>query len=130
MNKSGIEVEGLKETTRNLKNLGVEAADLKDASFQAGQIITATAKTLAPIRTGALANSTRAGKTVNGVVVKAGGNKVPYAAVIHFGHAARNIEPQPFLYDAVDKRRGEVIAAYQKGLEKAIKNAGLENKTN
>ena len=38
---------------------------------------------------------------------------VPYAGVIHFGWPRHNIEPQPFLYDALDRRSDEVIKLYE-----------------
>ncbi len=37
-----------------------------------------------------------------------------YAGVIHFGWPRHNIEPQPFLYDALDKRFDEVVRVYEK----------------
>jgi hypothetical protein len=36
-----------------------------------------------------------------------------YAGVIHFGWPRHNIEPQPFLYDALDKRFDEVTKLYE-----------------
>ena len=47
----------------------------------------------------------------------AGRKAVPYAGPIHFGWPARNIEPQPFLYDALDDKADEVAHLYGLGIE-------------
>jgi hypothetical protein len=57
--------------------------------------------------------------------VKAGFKRVPYAGVIHFGWPARGILPRPFLYDALDARRDEVMDAYTDGMADLIKKNGL-----
>jgi hypothetical protein len=86
--------------------------DFKEAGFKAATIVVEEAKRLVPYRTGALADSIRAGKVVSGGKVYAGKARVPYAGPIHFGWANRNIAPNPFLYDAADRRVSEVMDAY------------------
>ena len=120
-----VEVEGLKQVLRNLKRLGVDVADLKEASNKAGQVVADAARSLAPTKTGRLSNSVRAMKQQNAAVVKAGGARLPYAGVVHFGWPSRNIKPQPFLFEAADARRQQVIDAYREGLAEAIKKANL-----
>lgn len=120
-----VEVEGLKQVLRNLKRLGVDVADLKEASNRAGQVVADAARSLAPTKTGRLSNSVRAAKQQNAAVVRAGGARLPYAGVIHFGWPARGIAPKPFLFEAADSRREQVINAYREGLAEAIKKANL-----
>jgi len=64
---------------------------------------------------------------MRGGVVRMGRKAVPYAGPVHFGwpnrpNAAKGwrggpIRPNPFLYEAMDKRVGEVMAIYSKYLE-------------
>ena len=55
-----------------------------------------------------------------GVSVLAGRSRVPYAGVIHFGWPAHNIEPQPFLYEALEDKREDVATLYGLGIEVLI----------
>ena len=112
-NGVGVEVDGLNKLRRAVVKLDDAAKqDFKQAGYMAAMVIVEEAKRLVPYRTGALADSIRAGKVVSGGKVYAGRARVPYAGPIHFGWANRNIRPNPFLYDAADKRVNEVMDAY------------------
>jgi hypothetical protein len=50
------------------------------------------------------------------------------AGPIHFGWAARRIQPQPFIYEAVDRRRKEIRDRYEKLVDDLIKKHDLEDK--
>jgi hypothetical protein len=54
-----------------------------------------------------------------------GKGSVQYAGPIHFGWPARFIKPQPFIYDAVDKRRKEIAERYAELITKLIKTNDL-----
>lgn len=109
----GFEIEGIDKMRRALIKLDDAArADFKQAGFDAANIVVDEAKRLVPKRTGALGQSIRANKVVSGAKVSAGRKSVPYAGAIHFGWAKRNIRPNPFLYDAADRRVNEVMDAY------------------
>ncbi len=58
--------------------------------------------------------------------VAAGKRRTPYAGVIHFGWPKHNIEPQPFLYKALDRRYDEVVAIYEKRLDDLVKRLDRE----
>lgn len=117
-----IEVEGARELRAALKKAGDDAADLKDANEAAGEIVADEARVLVPKgATGRLETSIRASRAKGSATVKAGTSVVPYAGVIHFGWPAHNMEPQPFLFDALDARRSDVIAAYQTAIDKIAK---------
>ena len=89
------------------------AGDLRDANRAAAETVEQEAESLVPRLTGALAGTIRSSVRRTGSSVLAGGRSlVPYAGPIHFGWRARNIEPQPFLYDALDNRRRAVAEAY------------------
>jgi len=109
----GFEVEGLHKLRRALIKLDDAAReDFKQAGYQAAEIVVDEAKRLVPVRSGRLGKTIRAHKVVSGAKVSAGRTRVPYAGAIHFGWANRNIRPNPFLYDAADRRVGEVMDTY------------------
>ena len=109
----GVSFDGLNKLRRAINKLDDAAKqDFKLAGYNAAQIVVDEAKRLVPVRSGALAKTIRAAKVVSGGKVYAGKAKVPYAGPIHFGWANRNIRPNPFLYDAADRRVNEVMDAY------------------
>jgi hypothetical protein len=108
-----IEIEGLHKMRRALIKLDDAARDdFKQAGYQAAEIVVNEAKRLVPVRSGRLGKTIRAHKVVSGAKVSAGRTTVPYAGVIHFGWARRNIRPNPFLYDAADNRVDDVMNEY------------------
>jgi hypothetical protein len=123
-----VSVEGARELRKALKTVGDEAkAGLKDVNLEVAEIVARAAVTKVPSRSGALRETVRAAGAQTRASVKAGYKKVPYAGVIHFGdpRPGRGIAPQPFLYDALDARRDEVMDAYTDGIADLIKKNGL-----
>ncbi len=121
-----VSVEGARELRKALKTVGDEAkAGLKDVNLEVAEIVARAAVTKVPARSGALRETVRAAGAQTRASVKAGFKKVPYAGVIHFGWPARGILPRPFLYDALDARRDEVMDAYTDGMADLIKKNGL-----
>ena len=121
-----VSVEGARELRKALKTVGDEAkAGLKETNLEVAEIVARAAVTKVPAQSGALRETIRAAGAQTRASVKAGFKKVPYAGVIHFGWPARNIAPQPFLYDALDSRRGEVVDAYKSGMADLLKKNGL-----
>jgi len=124
--KPEIKVEGSRELRRALKNVENGTADLKKVHADAAKVVELTATQLVPRRSGTLGASVRSTGQAAAGVVRAGRASVPYAGPIHFGWTAHNIAPQPFLYDALDQRRNEVIDLYQERVDKLIKTNGLK----
>ena len=121
-----IGVEGARELRKALKTVGDEAkAGLKDVNVEVAEIVARAAVTRVPSRSGALRETVRAAGAQTRASVKAGFKKVPYAGVIHFGWPARKIAPQPFLYDALDARRDEVVDTYANGMADLLRKNGL-----
>lgn len=140
-----VKVEGLSKVRRDLKKLA------KDVDY--GDQFLAVNKTLAdavagesknyvPVRSGALQAAIRGAASAKSARVKVGGKlskeargvlggygagkgSVPYAGPIHFGWPARFIKPQPFIYDAIDKRRDEVKDRYEQLIKKLIRQNDL-----
>jgi len=120
-----IKATGVKELRRELRRMGNDLEDLKALNLDVATLVSDRAKDIVPRRTGNLADTIRPSGTKTAGRVRAGFKRVPYAGVIHFGFPARRIQPQPFLYDALDQRRGEVFDAYFKGVKKIQRKAGL-----
>ena len=121
-----VSVEGARELRKALKTVGDEAkAGLKETNLEVAEIVARAAVTKVPAQSGALRETIRAAGAQTRASVKAGFKKVPYAGVIHFGWPDRGIAPQPFLYDALDSRRGEVVDAYQSGMADLLRKNGL-----
>jgi hypothetical protein len=120
-----IKATGVKELRRELRKMGDDLEDLKALNLDVATLVSDRAKDIVPRRTGTLADTIRPAGTKTAGRVRAGFKRVPYAGVIHFGFPARRIEPQPFLYDALDQRRGEVFDRYFDGIKKIQRKAGL-----
>jgi len=121
----GFKVDGLKALQKEIrKTEDVEMKkQLRLANKEAAQVVADQAKVEVPRRSGRLARSIGAQASQTSAFVKAGTpSRVPYAGPIHFGWPKRNIRPQPFLYEAMDKRIGEVRRAYEKNLGKITKD--------
>lgn len=126
MTRPEIKIEGAKQLQRALRQVEGGTASLKDAHLAGAKIVEREAVWIAPRRSGVLAGDVRSSGQVRQGVVRAGRASVLYAGVIHFGWPKRNIAPQPYLYDAVDSRRQEVLDVYGVQVNKAIKANGLD----
>jgi len=115
-----VEVKGIRELRKTMKQAGEDLADLKDAHQAAGNIVVALAQSLAPKRSGALAGTIRASRLASGVAVKAGSAGVPYANPIHWGWPARNIAANPFLSNAAQQSEAQWTEFYYQELDKII----------
>ena len=123
---NGIKVVGLNEAIRGLRAIGVPSAEIGQASQEAGNLVANSARSLVPVRTGALRNTIRAKKIARKVVVSAGNNnKVPYANPIHFGWnydkvnlQPKNIRPRPFFSNALTRTRSQVYQIFFDSIEK------------
>lgn len=123
---AAVEVDGLREVVKALRQVEGAVGDLKAANLEAAGIVRNKALDLVPRRSGRLAGTLRAAGQAGAGVVRAGNRGgVKYAGPIHFGWARRNIEPQPFLFDALDDRRDEVMQAYEKNLGDIIRKHDL-----
>ncbi len=126
MASSGIKVAGLNQAVRALRAIGVPSSEIGEASQEAGEIVANQARSLVPVRTGALRATIKAKKIARKVVVSAGNNtKVPYANPIHFGWnydkknlQAKNIRPRPFFTNALQRTRTQVYELFFGSMEK------------
>lgn len=118
---ASVRVEGLKELQRELRAVSKEAAkELREANLDAARMVALDAQHRAPVRSGRLQRSIRATATQRGAAVKAGNARVPYVAVIHFGSPKRHIRANPFIYDAADNRRADVVRRAERAIDDLI----------
>jgi phage gpG-like protein len=118
-----VRVEGLRAVQRRLNQAGADAQDQKDLMHRIGLMVIDGVN--APARTGRLAASMRAGRGKSKAVVRAGGARVPYAGVIHYGHPARNIAAQPFLTNSLRANQAQIFNALEQGMNDLLKKANL-----
>ena len=112
------QIDGLKEVNAALRSMSKASRDdMKETHKKAAAIVIDGAKRFVPVRTGRLAASIRDGSTQRMGRVRVGSASVPYAGPIHFGWPARAIKPQPFIYDALDGRRDEVVRVYVRRID-------------
>lgn len=121
-----VEVKGLKETLRALDMAGADAQDMRDLMHSTGTIIADAARPLAPVKTGRLAGSIRAGRGKTKAVIRAGTPaRSPYAGVVHYGWPQRNISETMFLVRAFQAKRGEALSHIERGLADLLRKNRL-----
>lgn len=118
-----IRTQGLARTARALEKAGADSTDMKQLMHDIGMIVVRASQP--PVLTGRLASSLRAGRGKTKAVVRAGGARVPYAPVIHYGWSTRNIEPQPFLLTALQRKRGDVFNELDDGITDILRKNNL-----
>ena len=131
---AGVKVTGLNQAIRALRELGVPDQEIKDAGSRAGDLVANEARSLTPVRSGALRDSIRVSKTLRKVTVSAGNNRssrsgIPYANPIHWGWFKRNIKPQPFFVKALGITRSEVYNTYFEQLSRLVAKQNAKGKS-
>lgn len=126
-----VKIEGLSKLQRDLRKLSTDALDLNKEEFLAtnkrvAEIIIGDSKKFVPVLTGALAETIRNVSTKKSAKVRAGNIGVLYAGPIHFGWPSRGIRPNPFFYDAIDRRRDEVRDRYEDLIDNLTKKYDLQ----
>lgn len=124
--KPAVQVTGAKELRRALKRMGDDLNDLRAINLAAARDVADEAQHTVPRVSGALAGAITPKATKASGSVSAGGRRLPYAGVIHFGWPRHNIEPQPFLFDALDNRREAVADKYRERVDALVVRVGRE----
>ncbi len=127
--QGGVKIENLAKVRRELKKLSSDvdyrAIEFLPVNKSIAAAVLGDAKAYVPVRSGDLSGTMRAAATKTSARVKAGYKSVPYAGPIHFGWPARRIKPQPFFYDAIDKRRDDIKRRYDNLVKDLIKKYDL-----
>lgn len=121
-----VEVKGLTETLKALNMAGADAQDMRDLMHSTGNIIAKAAIPLAPVKSGSLASSIRAGRGKTKAVIRAGTNvRTPYAGVVHYGNPHRGSRSSMFLVRAFEAKRGEALTHIEQGLKDLLRKNRL-----
>lgn len=128
---AGLEVEGARELRRTLRRAGSDLKDLKKANAKAANIAAIASASLAPKRSGRLAQTIRSSGTNTAGIIRAGTARVPYANAVHWGRkmwpnrtsprAVRSmVTPNPFISDGARNSEGRWRPVYESELEEII----------
>lgn len=120
-----LTIRGVKEVTRDLSRLGVEAGDLKDTMQRVGTIVADEVRELVPTRTGRLARSVRASRTKSRAIIRAGSARVPYAGVQNYG-GYHGIEGHHFMEDGLEAKQPAAMTEFDKGMRELIHKYGFD----
>lgn len=136
-----VEVEGLKEVQKAIRDLGDK--DLKKAlrlaNKQAAEVVASAAREKTPVRTGKLRRSVRATATQVQGSVKLGGPTAPYGGFIDYGNkigqggavGRGDTVPRDFLfggrivYPALNEHRQDVTDVFAREIDQVIDAAGF-----
>jgi hypothetical protein len=119
-----VKVEGIAELNRAIRKTGADASDMKDLMYDIGMLVIRAATP--PVKSGKLSGSMRAGKGKTKAIIRAGGARVPYAPIVHYGNPKRGIGPQPFLLQALQNNREQVVRTINDGIEDILKRNYLK----
>ena len=118
-----LRVNGLRKAVRDLQKAGADTQDMKELMHEVGSVVVRAAEP--PELSGRLKRSIRAGRGKTKAVVRAGGARAPYAGVINYGDPARNISPYPYLTEAIQSTRSDILETLDKGIEDIMRKNDL-----
>lgn len=144
-NQNAVAISGHTELLKLLKEVGAPDEAVKQANLEIGNIVVNQAKTATRFKytsrsyrnrtPGALLKTVRASGAGGKATIMAGKKSVPYAGPVHWGWfydkkrmIQRNIEPNPFLANALGYKRDEIIATYKRNVDKLIAKWTTKNK--
>lgn len=121
----GFQVEGLSRVVRDLKALGLEVEDLKDAFSKIASEGAEIASRAVKSKTGRLAHDVRGNRAQSKAVITAGRSSIPYAGAINYGWPARNIAPQGFMQKADQQLQPVALQRLEDEINHQIRAKGL-----
>lgn len=116
-----VQVSGAKELRKAMNAANADLKDWTAVHKRAAGPVKDTARDIVPVLSGALRDTIGIKATRTSARVFAGSGVVPYAGPIHFGWPARNIDAQPFLWDAADVSTDDVVGIYNEGVEDIVR---------
>lgn len=129
----GVNIHGDARLRRTMKKAGGDIKVLTGMNRKAASIVAGAARGGAPVgtktgksrkryRPGKLAASVRAGATTRAGVIRAGGARVPYANVIHWGWPKRNIAADHFISDAAIRTEPVWVKDYEDHMKRVVRS--------
>ena len=129
-----VQVRGLDDTLKAIRRAGEGSEDMRELMHSVGSVVAGTARTLAPVASGRLSGSIRAGRGKTKAVVRAGGARAPYSGVRHYGAPTGatdalgrviNAHPTLFLVRAIDQNRTRVATMVEQGIIDLLRKHAL-----
>ncbi|MDD7465984.1 MAG: hypothetical protein PUK59_07130 [Actinomycetaceae bacterium] len=102
MDGAHISIDGLTDVLDSFQHYGVASRDMRKAMRPISRLLANKARTLAPRQEGYLRRSIRATTRRDRASAVAGGRYAYFAPVVHFGWRRHGIEPQHFMFTALD----------------------------
>lgn len=115
-----VEVRGARKLRAACKRADVDLDDLREAHAAAARIVEGAARGRVPTRSGTLAASLRSSGTKTAAIVRAGGARVPYAGVIHWGWPRHNIGAALFITGPAEATEPEWVAVYERAVDATL----------
>lgn len=117
-----VTLRGVDEFVADLAGLADDLGTMPELG-QAGELVADTTRAAAPVLSGALRDSTDV--QVRGSLIEIGVG-VDHAAPIIGGVPSHNIDPNPYLWQALETREQDVTDLLTTGLDRAIAARGLD----
>lgn len=117
-----MKIDGFRELRRDLKRATPEVN--KALTFEMRRVanmVASDARGLAPKLTGRLAASLKGSATQRRATVR---STLPYAGPIHWGWPKRNIKPQPFIQQTVERGGDRYADEVFDALDRALSRTG------
>lgn len=115
-----IKVVGSDRLAATLRDAANKLGDFQNPARAAASIAAATARGIAPARTGALRGSIRASSSKRVGIITAGSG-LRYARPVHWGSPARGIPARPFLSTGAQASEAIWVRGYQEHVNNTIK---------
>lgn len=121
-----IDIEGLRDLQKRIRETGDKSLgrELRQVNREAADIVKEDASPRVPVRTGRLRSTLKSKPEQRRASVRLGGPRAPYAPVIHWGWPARGIRARPVVWEALGRRKREIIEKYREGLSRLAKKIG------
>jgi hypothetical protein len=115
-----VRVEGLSKLRRDLRKMGADLSQIKEANARTGALVLPRAQAKTPRKSGALAGSGRVSRALNRVTLLFGRASLPYGPVQHWGWPKRGIAASLFATDAAAETESTWTEFYVKEVEAAL----------
>lgn len=102
-----------------LRKAGADMKELSAINRDVANIVLPVAKATAPVASGRLAGTLRAGATQKSAIIRVGSARAPYGPVVHYWYKG-NFTPNPWVSLAAQNTEPTWLARYHAGIERII----------
>lgn len=115
-----LRVDGARQLRASLRRAGQDMTQLKAAHGEVASIVEEYSIGSVPVRSGALMGSIRSSGSNTASTVRAGGARVQYAGVIHWGWPQRGIAASNFITNAAQASEPVWRSVFERAVQKAL----------